>query len=76
MCGIGRAAAIPANEQFVSATQTFFNQIGGLFYLRVKIAKRLQSLARGVNRFVELNTMRHGYQACLERWPLIQLFSA
>jgi hypothetical protein len=63
---ISRTSTIPAHEQFVSGPQTLLDQIGGLFELRVKIGKRLQSLGCGGNRFVELLNIRHGFGACLE----------
>jgi hypothetical protein len=36
---IGRAASIAANEQFVSAAQTFFDQIRSLLYLPFEMDK-------------------------------------
>jgi hypothetical protein len=57
---IGRAAAIAANEQFVSSTQTLFDQIGGLLHLRIKLDKRLQRLLCRGNCAVQDFRHRHG----------------
>jgi len=59
MRGISRAPAISANEQFVSRAQTFFDQIGGLSNLRIKIGKRLQRLGCACNRVAKLGEKRH-----------------
>jgi hypothetical protein len=43
---IGCAAAVPANEQFVSRAQTLLNQVCGRRYLQVEVEKRLERLFR------------------------------